>query len=403
MKSIRKRKFYLVLPLLALPFVTLAFWAMGGGKTNEEVKPATGLNVNLPDAKFKDEKNPDKLSFYNEAANDSMKREEALRNDPNYKFHPDTALPLMQVLPQNSVQNINPNNNTDVNERKIYSKINELNKQISQPYVPASQIFSGEQKDINEKDLSFQVDKLQNMMKVMTEKNGTDSETLQLSGMMDKILDIQHPDRVQEKIKEKSVTNKSQVFPVETSVSENNISLMQSSKSKNNNSFYELEDEIKNDSTEHAIEAVVHEMQTVLGGSTVKLRLTTNIYINGILIPKDNFIYGTASLENERLAIAISSVRFANNLFPVSLEVYDLDGMKGIYVPGSISKDALKESAQQSMQGMQLTSLDPSVAAQVTTAGISAAKNLLSKRSKLIKVTLKAGYKVLLKDNNKNN
>ena len=104
-----------------------------------------------------------------------------------------------------------------------------------------------------------------------------------------------------------------------------------------------------------------------------------------------------------RLKIVITSVRFQNNLLPVVLQVYDMDGITGIYIPGAVSKDALKESAQQSMQGVELTSLDPSVAAQVTTAGISAAKNLLSKRSKLIKVTLKAGYKVLLRDNNKNN
>ncbi len=396
----RKRKFYLMLPLLTLPFVTLAFWALGGGKVTEETTSPTGLNLNLPDAKLMDDKNPDKLSFYDQADKDSLKREEALRNDPNYKFKPDTGLSVLQIIPQNSLQSNNP---VDENEKKIYSKINELNKQISQPYVPASQIFSGEQKDINGKDLSVQVDKLQNMMKVMTENNGSDSETTQLSGMMDKILDIQHPERVQERIKEKSIEKKNQVFPVESSLPDNSISLMQPQKLKEHNSFYDLAETKTYDSIDHAIEAVVHETQTLVSGSTVKLRLKNDIYINGILIPKNNFIYGIASLENERLNIVITSVRFQNNLLPVVLQVYDMDGITGIYIPGAVSKDALKESAQQSMQGVELTSLDPSVAAQVTTAGISAAKNLLSKRSKLIKITLKAGYKVLLRDNNKNN
>ncbi|MGI8582345.1 MAG: conjugative transposon protein TraM, partial [Chitinophagaceae bacterium] len=137
-------------------------------------------------------------------------------------------------------------------------------------------------------------------------------------------------------------------------------------------------------------------------GSTVKLRLTTDIYINGILIPKGNFIYGTASLENERLAITITSVRYQNNLLPVALQVYDMDGLPGIYIPCSISRDVAKESTEKSLQGVELTTLDPSVAAQLTGAGIAAAKNLLSKKTKLIKVTLKAGYKILLKDNNNN-
>ncbi len=386
MKTIlRNRKFYLILPLLALPFITLAFYALGGGKTAEETASPTGLNLNLPDAKLKDDKNLDKLSFYNEADKDSLKREEALRNDPNYKFRPDTALNVLQMVPQN--------NTTDVNEGKIYSKISELNKQINQPYNSTEPT----------QDLSGPVDKLQNMMKVMTEKNGSDSETMQLNGMMDKILDIQHPERVQEKIKEQSIIKKNQVFPVESSLPDNSITLMQRQKVMEHNSFYDLANDNATDSIDHAIEAVVHETQTLVSGSTVKLRLINDIYINGILIPKNNFIYGTATLENERLNIVITSVRFQNNLLPVALQVYDMDGLTGIYIPGSISKDALKESGQRSMQGFELSSLDPSLAAQVTGAGISAAKNLLSKRSKLVKITLKAGYKVLLSDNNKNN
>jgi conjugative transposon TraM protein len=396
MKTIlRKRKFYLVLPLLALPFVTLAFWALGGGKTSDEVKPATGLNLQLPDAKLKDDKNLDKLSFYNQADRDSAKREEALRNDPNFRVQPDTAMNVLQMIPQTSVVG-----NVDANEKKIYSKINELNTQINQPNKSSTE-YSPEISNTINKDFSGQVDKLQNMMKVMTEKNGSDSETIQLSGMMDKILDIQHPERVKEKIKEKSITNKTQVFAVESSVPDNNISLMQSQKLRDHNSFYD-DNSTASDSIGNAIEAVVHETQIIVTGSTVKLRLTTNIYINGILIPKGNFIYGTASLENERLAIIISSVRYQNNLLPVALQVYDMDGLSGIYIPGSISRDVAKESAEKSLQGIDVTTLDPSVAAQVTGAGITAAKNLLSKKAKLVKVTLKAGYKILLKDNNKN-
>jgi len=395
MKTNRKRKFYLVLPLLALPFVTLAFWALGGGKTTDEIKPTTGLNLNLPDAKLKDDKNLDKLSFYNLAEKDSLKREEALRNDPNYRFQPDTAMSVLQMVPQTS--NIN-SGSIDANERKIYSKINELNRQISQPYANSNH----ESSSVN-KDFSDQVDKLQNMMKVMTEKNGSDSETLQLSGMMDKILDIQHPERVKEKIKEKSIVNKQKVFAVENSIPDNNIFLMQSQKLKNHNSFYNMDNNVAIDSSDHAIEAVVHETQTIVSGSTVKLRLLANVYINGMLVPKGNFMYGTGSLENERLAITIASIRYQNNLLPVALQVYDMDGLSGIYVPGSINRDVAKESAEKSLQGVELSTLDPSIAAQVTSAGITAAKNLLSKKTRLVKITLKAGYKILLKDNNKNN
>ena len=42
--------------------------------------------------------------------------------------------------------------------------------------------------------------------------------------------------------------------------------------------------------------------------------------------------------------------------------------------------------------------LDPSVGSQLTAAGIGAAKNMLSRKVKQITVTVKAGYKVYLKD-----
>ena len=49
---LRKRKMMLVLPLLVIPFLTMAFWALGGGKGNESViaNEQRGLNLNLPDA-----------------------------------------------------------------------------------------------------------------------------------------------------------------------------------------------------------------------------------------------------------------------------------------------------------------------------------------------------------------
>jgi conjugative transposon TraM protein len=170
------------------------------------------------------------------------------------------------------------------------------------------------------------------------------------------------------------------------------------------NAFYDLNNKSGNElSTGRAIEAVIHETQTVVSGSTVKLRLTDDIYVNGILIPRNNFIYGTASLQNDRLGISINSVRYENNLSPVALEVYDLDGLAGIYIPGSVSRDVAKSSAEQGLQNVELSTLNPSLATQATSAGIQATKSLLTKKVKLVKVTLQAGYKVLLKDNNKNN
>lgn len=156
-------------------------------------------------------------------------------------------------------------------------------------------------------------------------------------------------------------------------------------------------DDDKANEDQNAIEAVVHQNQTLVNGAVIKLRLLDDLYIAGNLIPKEGFVYGVCSLNGERLEIEISSIRCNNSLFPVKLQVYDMDGLPGIYIPGAITRDAAKQSADNSLQLMELSTMDPSLKAQATATGINAIKDLLSKKAKLVKLTVKAGYKVLLK------
>lgn len=130
----------------------------------------------------------------------------------------------------------------------------------------------------------------------------------------------------------------------------------------------------------------------------MKLRLLNEVFINGNLIPKDNFVFGAASLNGERLIIKINSIRYNSSLYPVDLSVCDMDGLDGIYIPGTITRDVAKESADRAVQRIGLTTLDPSLKIQAASAGIEAAKSLFSKKEKLIKVMVKAGCQVLLRD-----
>ncbi len=79
-----------------------------------------------------------------------------------------------------------------------------------------------------------------------------------------------------------------------------------------------------------------------------------------------------------------------------------MDGLPGIYIPGTINRDVAKESLNNSLSLADVGSVDPSFKAQATTTGISALKSLVSKKAKLIRVQLKAGYKVLLNNKNQN-
>jgi len=172
----------LVLPVLVLPFVTMAFWALGGGHgtiKNNQAGNNNGLNLELPDANLKDYKNTDKLAFYKEADADSVKRQELLRNDPYYK---DSIISRHNTIVQDTgnlfntasrytgLNNSPYSKSTDANEQRIYQKINEINKQLNQPDITSATsnnpILVNQTKDSGGQ-FSSEVDRLQNMMQQM--------------------------------------------------------------------------------------------------------------------------------------------------------------------------------------------------------------------------------------------
>ena len=420
---LRKRKMMMVLPLLVIPFLTMAFWTLGGGNVATNGKKQTrlqGLNLQLPNANIKDDKLADKLSFYDQADKDSIKLAEQMRNDPYYR-HQDSMknvyLKELEEVTKTSAEKFNqspvlkdrglkisPYDQTrSPAVERVMKKLAELNSALNQPDENiSSDSMMDEYKSMKNLGLGNDVDKLENMMQALNRSNGDDPEIKQLDGTLEKILDIQHPARVKDRIREKSLKNKEVVFPITKTPKEESISLLDTGKKNPDKEsvFFGLTDESSFSDNDNAIEAVVHENQILVNGAVVKLRLLNDVYINGSLIPKGNFVFGIASLNAERLEVEINSIRYNQSLFPVKLSVYDIDGLPGIYIPGAITRDVAKQSAENSLQLMELSTMDPSFKAQAATAGIGAAKSLLSKKVKQLKVMVKAGYKVLLKDKN---
>lgn len=428
-KFLRQRKFLMVLPLLVLPFLTLMFWVLGGGKVNNAYaqQAQNGLNMQLPGANLKDDKPLDKLSYYEKADSDSLKLQQLMENDPYYQRHENAQTTVLQSM-DTSLMGIKYGNSMgtrrssainhnstydDPNETKVYRKLAQLDAELNKASTSKitfednpSTVKPMHNTSVNSSD----IDRLEQMMQGMNQSGGEDPEMKQLNGTLEKILDIQHPERVREKIKQTSEVKKGQVFAVAVNNESNSISLLDNRGTKNNgasanfnspiqsNSFYSLDDETSLNESQNSIQAVIHETQTLVNGSTVKLRLMNDIFINGVLIPKDNFVFGTADLNGERLGIKINSLRYRNSLFPVELSAYDMDGMDGIYIPGAITRDVAKQSADRAAQQIDISTLNPSIGAQAANAGIEAAKTLFSRKVKLVKVTVKSGYQVLLRD-----
>lgn len=416
---LRKRKMMMALPVLVIPFLTLAFWVNGGGQgKRDSTLPGDpqGLNLNLPDAKLKDNDLADKLSFYDKAEKDSLKLAEMMQRDPYYHMD-DTSRPTLNELERfteatvtkyNQHLNTSPyEGGTNNTEQKIMERLGSLEREMNRVPVIEKNQPDGDREARYDSEVN-DMEKLESMLQMLNQKTSADPEMAQLDNTLEKILDIQHPNRVKDRIKSQSVENKDQVFTVSSHRPDVPVSLFGKSKIDTSanpkiqaNAFYGAGSDEEVAGGSNAVEAVVHESQIITNGSIVKLRLLNDVYIHGTFIPKDNFVFGVATLNGERLEIEINSLRFQNSLFPVKLSVHDLDGLAGIYIPGAISRDVAKQAADNSLQMMELGTLNSSIGAQAASAGINAAKSLFSKKVKLVKVTVKAGYRVLLRDDKK--
>jgi conjugative transposon TraM protein len=418
LRASKRRQMLLVLPIIILPFITLLFYILGGGTmeaTGAANKIKKGFNFTLPIPKFKEDSSLDKMSYYDQAAVDSVKLQEQIKKDPNYLNQKILEESLNDFTKSDfSTQGFSKNRTglnskplQDSNEKKIYEKLQALQKAVSQPAV--SDKYGHDMREFenygSSKDAPDEMQHLEKMMSAMGESTKPDPELAQLGGMLENILDIQHPSRVQERLKQSSEIKKGKTYTVNHKKAENNISYLeqgQVSKAVQPNAFYTIEQNADS-LQQNSIQAVIHETQTIVNGSIVKLRLSSDVTLQGTVIPKNTFLYGTAALKGERLEVKIDNIRYGNSIFPIQLSVYDIDGIEGIYVPGTISRDSAKASADRSIQTLGLTGITDSWGAQAAEMGIEAAKSLMSKKVKLIKVQVKAGYQVLLYDEKQKN
>ncbi|MET3115389.1 hypothetical protein AAKU52_003138 [Pedobacter sp. CG_S7] len=343
-KKTDKRKILLVLPVLIVPFMALAFYAMGGGKGNaiHQQTAQKGINTELPDAAFKKDEPTDKMGFYQQSDRDSS----ANKNSKGLAG-------VAERLGFNSSEE-------DPQTTAINEKLEALNKEISRPEEPARSQTSAAG-NTSSSSIKNDVDRLEALMRTMQSGKDEDPEMAQLSGMMDKIISIQNPELIQQRLKTQQSSSPDSLF--------------------------------------RAIPATIVDNQKAVQGATIKLQLQDSVRLNGLLIPKGHLLFGVCRITNQRLLLDIKNIRMGTSIIPVDLTVYSLDGMAGIYAPEAMLADAVSGGADDAIRSMQFLSMDQSIGVQAAGAGIDAAKGLFSKKVKKIKVKLEAGSSILLRNN----
>lgn len=103
------------------------------------------------------------------------------------------------------------------------------------------------------------------------------------------------------------------------------------------------------------IKAVIDEDNKGFLGSRIRFRLLEDIFVGNKKIDKGSILYGQISgFTMQRVDLKIISVFTNGEILPINLSIYDVDGMKGLYVPQSIFRDMIREMGSNSVQGTQM-------------------------------------------------
>ena len=154
-------------------------------------------------------------------------------------------------------------------------------------------------------------------------------------------------------------------------------------------------------SDRNTIAACVHGTQTVSDGQALRLRLLEPMAVDDRLIPKGTLLVGGTRIRGERLDIVIETVEYKGTVIPVELEVYDADGQPGIPVPNSMEYDAVREIAANmgTSMGSSInisTDAGAQIASDVGKGVIQGVSQYVTKKMRTVKITLKAGHRLLL-------
>lgn len=155
----------------------------------------------------------------------------------------------------------------------------------------------------------------------------------------------------------------------------------------------------------NTIKACIHDNQTITDGQAVRMRLLEPMRAGETLIPRNALVTGMGKIQGERLGISITSLEYEGLIIPVEITVIDTDGQEGIFIPNSMEVNAVKEVAANmgSSLGTSVSITNQSAGDQLLTelgkGAIQGTSQYISKKMRIVKVHLKAGYQVMLFQN----
>lgn len=153
------------------------------------------------------------------------------------------------------------------------------------------------------------------------------------------------------------------------------------------------------------IQAIVdQEIRKGTMGERIRVRLLDDIWVGNSMLKKGTYLYAWISgYEAQRVKLTVSSVMSGDKILPIDLNIYDLDGMEGLYVPASSFREFSKDLGGNVTGGMNLQmQQDPSSMNRMYMSALqrvfTSSSQAMSRRIRQNKANLKYGTIIYLVD-----
>ena len=339
-----KQKKY-VLPLLALPFLLL-FVYVGAQFTKEETSTKDQpkeLSLSLGETQ-------DSIMTKNDAYDAFFKKDdnrtmlEGLDKEEDSLYNYDDQLSLAQKRKIDSLKAVSSRQNQYREKGNSSSYYNPNSSQREdKDYQRSSEII----RMLNDKSYGNQENKYADTPKEKTQSVQPDpvkylKQQMLVMDSLEKARDPEYQSKLVAEQQLKANKEKMNMFLNST---------FNVSKSGINNDFNAFYKEKENS----FIKAVIDENNKGFLGSRIRFRLLEDIFVSNRKISKGSILYGQISgFSMQRVDLTIVSVFTKGEIYPINLSIYDVDGMKGLYVPQSVFRDMIREMGSNSVQGTQM-------------------------------------------------
>lgn len=346
-----------ILPLIVLPFLCFCFYVFHHGAAKQKVaaKQTGGINTSVgdvsPDVKKQDL--TDKLDAY---------RNQYKETDGNNSV---TAIPTEKPTDQSIANKAKLDSINQLMNRRFRSRPGTVNSQDQQ--------------------MAEALNRLQSRQKTVPDNSSTpgakDPMALfrQQMAYMDSIRKASDPAYIAEKQK--------QAAQAKADAAKAADKTLQVTKARVSSDDFNT---VMPEKDREFIKVVIDEGLIGYAGSRIRLRLLDDMQAGPYFIKKNTYLYALISgFNGQRVTLSVKSIVYQDKILPVKLEVYDLDGLEGLYVPESAFRDFTKDASTNVIQGIDMqnssNSFVMSAAGQLFQSTSSAIAGMIRKNKAKIK------------------